>query len=31
MAALTKTSHYTLFDRLYNQGRKADYSHPELK
>jgi Pyruvate/2-oxoacid:ferredoxin oxidoreductase delta subunit len=31
MAALTKTSHYTLFDQLYNQGRKPDYSHPELK
>ena len=31
MAALTRTSHYTLFDRLYNRGRKPDYSHPELK
>jgi Na+-translocating ferredoxin:NAD+ oxidoreductase RNF subunit RnfB len=31
MAALTRTSHYGLFDRLYNQGRKPDYSHPELK
>ena len=31
MAALTKTSHYTLFDRLYNRGLKPDYSHPELK
>jgi Pyruvate/2-oxoacid:ferredoxin oxidoreductase delta subunit len=31
MAALAKTDHYTLFDRLYNRGQKADYSHPELK
>jgi Pyruvate/2-oxoacid:ferredoxin oxidoreductase delta subunit len=31
LAALTKTDHYALFDRLYNQGQKPDYSHPELK
>jgi formate hydrogenlyase subunit 6/NADH:ubiquinone oxidoreductase subunit I len=31
MAALTRTSHYTLFDQLYNKGRKPDYTHPELK
>jgi len=31
MAALTRTGHYTVFDRLYNQGQKPDYSHPELK
>lgn len=31
MAALTKTSHYTLFDKLYNQGQRPDYSHPELE
>ena len=31
MAALTKTGHYTVFHRLYNDGRKPDYSHPELK
>jgi Pyruvate/2-oxoacid:ferredoxin oxidoreductase delta subunit len=31
MAALTRTGHYTLFDRLYNHGLKPDYSHPELK
>jgi hypothetical protein len=31
MAALTRTGHYTVFDRLYNQGRKPDYSHREMK
>ena len=31
MAALTRTGHYTLFDRLYNHGLKPDYTHPELK
>lgn len=30
LAVLTKTEHYTLFDKLYNDGRKPDYSHPEL-
>jgi ferredoxin len=28
---LVRTSKYDLFDRLYNEGRKVDYSHPELK
>ena len=28
---LTKTKHYTIFDKLYNQGKKPDYSHKELK
>ena len=31
LAAITKTDHYALFDTLYNQGRKPDYSHPELE
>jgi Pyruvate/2-oxoacid:ferredoxin oxidoreductase delta subunit len=31
MAALTRTGHYTVFDQLYNQGRKPDYSHPEMR
>ena len=31
LAAITKTDPYALFDRLYNQGRKPDYSHPELE
>ena len=31
LAALTETDHYALFDTLYNQGRKPDYSHPELE
>src|SRR5512136_1114179 len=31
LAALTKTDHYALFDRLCNQGQKPDYSHPELE
>jgi ferredoxin len=31
LKALTKTDYYTLFDRLYNHGKKPDYSHPELK
>src|SRR5512137_2504402 len=31
MAALTGTGHYTVFDKLYNQGLKPDYSHPEMK
>jgi ferredoxin len=30
LAILTKTEHYTLFDKLFNDGRKPDYSHPEL-
>ena len=29
--ALTKTEHYTLFDRLFNHGQTPDYSHPELR
>ena len=29
--ALAGTGHYTLFDHLYNEGRKPDYSHSELK
>ncbi len=31
LTAITKTGHYTLFDKLYNEGRKPDYSHPELR
>jgi len=31
LTALTKTEHYTLFDKLYNEGKKPDYSHPELR
>ena len=31
MAVLTRTSQYTLFDRLYNHGQRPDYSHPEPK
>lgn len=31
LKALTKTEHYTLFDRLYNQRQTPDYSHPELR
>ena len=31
MAALTRTGHYTIFEQLYYQGQKPDYSHPELK
>lgn len=31
LSALTMTGQYSLFDALYNRGRKPDYSHPELK
>jgi NAD-dependent dihydropyrimidine dehydrogenase PreA subunit len=27
---LIKTKHYTIFDKLYNNGKKVDYSHKEL-
>jgi len=31
LTALTRTEHYTLFGKLYNGGKKPDYSHPELR
>lgn len=31
LTAITRTEHYTLFDKLYNDGKKPDYSHPELR
>ncbi len=30
LTLLTKTEHYTLYDKLVNDGRGQDYSHPEL-
>jgi len=31
LSAVTRTGHYTLFDKLYNEGKKPDYSHTELR
>jgi len=31
LEAVTRTGHYTLFDKLYNEGRKPDYSHNDLR
>jgi len=31
LSMLTRTGHYTLFDCLYNNGSKPDYSHPERR
>ncbi len=31
LTAITRTEHYTLFNKLYNDGKKPDYSHPELR
>jgi len=31
LSVVTRTGHYTLFDKLYNEGKKPDYSHTELR
>jgi Pyruvate/2-oxoacid:ferredoxin oxidoreductase delta subunit len=31
LSAITRTEHYTLFDKLYYKGNKPNYSHPELR
>jgi len=31
ITAITRTEHYTLFNNLYNEGKKPDYTHAELR
>jgi len=31
LIALTKTWKYDLFDKIFNNGKKADYRHLEMK
>ncbi len=29
--AITRTEHYTLFNNLYNEGKKLEYTHAEQR